>query len=209
MLEIIVLASGRGSNLMAIQEAIESGYLKGNIRAVISNKKDAPALAFAEGKGIHATWLDPKGEGGRADYEDKLLREVMRVGSDCIALAGYTLMLSAGFIRDYGKPIVNIHPSLLPSFPGMTAQKDALAYGVKYSGCTIHFVDEGMDTGPIIAQRVVPVLDTDDEASLSARILAEEHKLYAEVLILMAQGRIHLIDGRVYIDLLDERFLQQ
>jgi len=205
MLEIIVFASGRGSNLMAIQEAIESGYLKGNIRAVISNKEDAPALAFAEKKGISAFWIDPKNEGGRPGFERKALQEAERIGSDCIALAGYMLMLSKDFIKDYGKPIMNIHPSLLPSFPGLTAQKDALDYGVKFSGCTVHFVDEGMDTGPIIAQRTVPVYDTDDEESLSARILEEEHKLYPEVLTLMAQGRIHLIDRKVYIDLLDER----
>ncbi|MCL1805151.1 MAG: phosphoribosylglycinamide formyltransferase [Clostridiales bacterium] len=205
MLEIIIFASGRGSNLMAIQEEIESGRLKGNIRAVISNKEDAPALSFAQSKGINAIWIDPKAEGGRRGFERKALQEIGRIGSDCIALAGYMLILSGEFIRDYGKPILNIHPALLPSFPGATAQKDAIEYGVKYSGCTVHFVDEGVDTGPIIAQRAVPVLDADDVESLSARILAEEHKLYPEVLTLMAQGRIHLIDHKVYIDLLDER----
>ncbi|MDR0468717.1 MAG: phosphoribosylglycinamide formyltransferase [Peptococcaceae bacterium] len=202
MLEIIVMASGRGSNLIAIQEAVESGMLKGNIRAVISNKKEAPALIYAESKGIRALWFDPDGRGGRLEYERKILAEVNRVGSDCIVLAGYTLMLGIDFIRDYGKPIFNIHPALLPSFPGLTAQKDAVEYGVKCSGCTVHFVDEGMDTGPIIAQRAVPVLEYDDEESLSARILEEEHKLYPEVLTMMAQGRIHLLDGRVFIDLL-------
>ena len=208
MLEIIVLASGRGSNLAAIQEAIESGYLKGNIRAVISDNKGAAALAYAEGKGINAIWIDPAGDGGRRAYEERMLQEVLRIGSDCLVLAGYRLILGEGFIRGYGKPITNIHPALLPSFPGLTAQRDALAYGVKYSGCTVHFVDEGMDTGPIIAQRPAPVYEYDDEESLSARILAEEHKLYPEVLALMAQGRIHVIEKKVYIDLLDERYIR-
>jgi phosphoribosylglycinamide formyltransferase-1 len=190
MLNMIVLASGRGSNLAAIQGAIESGELAGRIRGVISNKQEAAALAFAAAKGIPAIWLDPKGEDGRQGYESRLLREVERLGSDCLVLAGYMLILSGGFIRGYGKPILNIHPALLPAFPGTTAQRDALAYGVKYSGCTVHFVDEGMDTGPIIAQRPVPVLDSDDEAALSARILAEEHKLYVNVLSWLAQGKI-------------------
>jgi phosphoribosylglycinamide formyltransferase-1 len=203
MLGIIVMASGRGSNLIAIQEAIENGVLKGNIRAVISNKKEASALAYAESKGIRALWFDPKDRSGRQEYERKILAEADRIGSDCIVLAGYTLMLSVGFIRDYGKPILNLHPALLPSFPGLTAQKDALEYGVKYSGCTVHFVDEGMDTGPIIAQKVVPVMEFDSEETLSARILEEEHKLYPEVLTMMAQGRIHILDRKVFVDLLD------
>jgi phosphoribosylglycinamide formyltransferase-1 len=202
MLEIIVMASGRGSNLAAIQEAIESGGLDGSIRAVICNKKDAPALAYAESKGMPALWFDPGCQGGRQEYERKILDEVARIGCDCIALAGYTLMLSGWFIREYGKPILNIHPSLLPAFPGLTAQRDAIEYGVKYSGCTVHFVDEGLDTGPIIAQRALPVMDYDDEASLSARILEEEHKLYPEVLSMMAHRRIHMIGRKVFVDLL-------
>ena len=208
MLELIVFASGRGSNLMAIQDEIENGRLKGNIRAVVSNRRDAPALAYATEKGFNVIYDDPNGEGGRTGYEKRVLREVERIGSDCIALAGYMLMLGGKFIREYGKPIVNIHPSLLPAFPGLNAQKKALDYGVRFSGCTVHYVDEGMDTGPIIAQKPVPVLDTDDEESLAGRILEEEHKLYPEVLTLMAQGRIHRIDRKVYIDLLDERYFR-
>lgn len=190
MLNIIVLASGRGSNLAAIQEAIEKGELAGQIKAVISNKKEAGALAFAAAKGIPALWVNSKEADGRQGYERRLLQAVEEIGSDCLVLAGYMLMLGSEFIQGYGKPILNIHPALLPAFPGGTAQKDALAYGVKYSGCTVHFVDEGMDTGPIIAQMPVPVLDGDDEEALAARILVEEHKLYAKVLSWLAQGKI-------------------
>ena len=196
MLEMIVLASGRGTNLMAIQEAIEKGLLDGRIQAVISNREAAPALAFATMKGIPSLWVNAKEEDGRQGYEQRLLREIGKAGSDCLVLAGYMLMLSGAFIRDYGKPILNIHPALLPSFPGASAQKDALAYGVKYSGCTVHFVDEGMDTGPIIAQSPVPVLDADNEETLSARILTEEHKLFPAVLALLSQGRIRR-NGRI------------
>ena len=196
MLEMIVLASGRGSNLISIQRAIENGALDGRIKAVISNKKDAAALAFAVEKGIAALWVNPKEEDGRRGYESRLFHEVERIGSDCLVLAGYNLLLDWDYFQNYGKPIVNIHPALLPSFPGMKAQRDALAYGVKYSGCTVHFADGDMDAGPIIAQRVVPVLDSDDEDSLSARILAEEHKVYPEVLALLAQGRIRR-NGRI------------
>lgn len=199
MLNMIVLASGRGSNLVAIQEAIDRGELTGQIRAVISNKKEAGALAFAAKRGIPALWINPKEADGRQGYERRLLGAVEEMGSDCLVLAGYMLLLGSEFIQGYGKPILNIHPALLPAFPGGSAQKDALEYGVKYSGCTVHFVDEGMDTGPIIAQTPVPVLDSDDEAALAARILAEEHKLYAKVLSWLAQGRISRQGRKVMI----------
>ena len=200
MLEIIVLASGRGSNLIAIQEAIESGSLDGRIKAVISNRKDARALAYASDKGIEALWLDPGRKAERKAYDSRLYREVERIGSDCLVLAGYDLLLDWAYFRQYNKPVLNIHPALLPSFPGMTAQKDALEYGVKISGCTVHFVDAGMDTGPIIAQRTVAVLDSDDEETLAARILEEEHKLYPEVLSLLAQGKLRREGRRVRIE---------
>ena len=195
MLNIIVLASGRGSNLMAIQAAIEEGQLDGEIKAVISNRRHAAALAYATEKGIPAIWISQEEEGSRKAYEKRLYQEVERIGSDCLVMAGYDLLLDWDYFQQYGKPILNIHPALLPSFPGMTAQKDALAYGVKYSGCTVHFVDAGMDSGPIIAQTPVPVLETDDQESLSQRILAEEHKLYVYVLTMLAQGRI-MREGR-------------
>jgi phosphoribosylglycinamide formyltransferase-1 len=197
---MVVLVSGYGTNLMAIQEAVEAGWLDGRIMAVISNKKDAHALDYAREKGLPAMWLDPKEAGGRTAYEARLLGRIGEAGADCLVLAGYMLLLSGEFIHRFGKPILNIHPSLLPSFPGTTAQKDAVAYGVKYSGCTIHFVDEGMDSGPIIAQAVAPVLETDDEQSLAARILVEEHKLYPRVLALLAQGKIRREGRKVCID---------
>jgi phosphoribosylglycinamide formyltransferase-1 len=185
---------------MAISAAIERGALPGRVKAVISNRKDAPALGFASEKGIEAIWIDPKMEDGRQGYERRLLQEVERVGSDCLVLAGYMLMLRGEFIRGYGKPILNIHPSLLPAFPGLTAQRDALAYGVKYSGCTVHFVDEGMDTGPVIAQAPVPVYDSDDADALTARILEQEHKLYPSALALLAQGKLNRIGRKVFIN---------
>ncbi|MCL2121582.1 MAG: phosphoribosylglycinamide formyltransferase [Clostridiales bacterium] len=196
MLAMIVLVSGRGSNLMSIQAAIEKGALDGRINAVISNKREAAALAFAKEKGLPAVWMNPKEEDGRMGYENRLFSEIEKIGSDCLVLAGYSFLLNWDVFRHYGKPILNIHPALLPAFPGMTAQRDALAYGVKYSGCTVHFVDGGMDSGPIIAQKPVPVMDLDDEERLSARILAEEHKLYPEVLTWLARGRIRR-DGRI------------
>ena len=196
MLDIVVLASGRGSNLAAIHDAIENGEIDGRIRAVISNNKDAAALTYASGKDIEAVWVNPDEGDGRKGYEGRLLSEIQRIGSDCLVLAGYMYLVSGAFINAYGKPILNIHPALLPSFPGVSAQQDALTYGVKYSGCTVHFVDEGMDTGPIIAQTPVPVLEGDDEETLSARILIEEHKLYPRVLALLAQGKINR-DGRI------------
>ncbi|MDR1193765.1 MAG: phosphoribosylglycinamide formyltransferase [Peptococcaceae bacterium] len=200
MLNIVILVSGRGSNFMSIHSAIKSGRLDGKITGVISSKENAPALAYAKGEGIPAFWLNPQAGDGRLGYEERLLRTITELGSDCLALAGYLLLLSGNFIRRYGKPILNIHPALLPAFPGLTAQRDAVAYGVKYSGCTVHFVDAGMDSGPIIAQAVVPVLETDQEDSLAARILATEHQLYPEVLALMAEGRIHLTGRKVTID---------
>lgn len=199
-MDMIVFASGRGSNLASIQEAVEEGKIEGRIKAVISNNQSAAALAFALDKGIPSIWVNPAAKDGRKGYESRLLQEVRQIGSDCLVLAGFMHMLSSDFIQSYGKPILNIHPALLPSFPGTAAQRDALAYGVKVSGCTVHFVDEGMDTGPVIAQSPVPVLDTDDEEALSARILAEEHRLYPEVLALLAQGKISREGRKVWVD---------
>ena len=199
MLKLIVLASGRGSNLMAIQRAIEHDGLACRILAVLSNKKDAPALGFAAAKGIPALWVDPKVEGGRQVYEKNLLAAIDGFDSDCLVLAGYMLLLGAGFIRAYGKPILNIHPSLLPLFPGLSPHKEALEQGVRISGCTVHFVDAGIDTGPIVAQAAVPVFSSDDEDTLRDRILQAEHKLYPATLALMAQGRVKLEGRRVII----------
>ena len=199
MLKMVVLVSGYGTNLMAIQEAVEAGWLKGEITGVISNNEEAHGLCYAREKALPAFYLNPREEGGRAGYEKRLLALVEECGADCLVLAGYMLLLGGEFIRAFAKPILNIHPALLPAFPGTTAQKDAIEYGVKYSGCTVHFVDEGMDTGPIIAQAVVPIFETDHEQSLAGRILVEEHKLYPRVLALLAEGKIRLEGRKVYI----------
>lgn len=199
MLRMVVLASGRGSNLLAILEAIESGRLSGQVAAVISDKEDAKALDHARARQITAQWVNPKLGDGKAGYEQRLLDAVKTYSPDCIVLAGYMRILGSQFVHDAGVPIFNIHPALLPSFPGLHAQAQAVDYGVRYSGCTVHFVDEGVDTGPIIDQAVVPVLPEDTEETLSARILAEEHRLYSQVLEQYSQGRIRREGRRVTI----------
>lgn len=200
MLRMVVIASGRGSNLQAIFAAIDAGSLAGQVAAVISDKEDAKALDHARERQIPALWINPKLDDGKAGYERRLLDAVMAHEPDCIVLAGYMRILGSDFVHQSGKPIFNIHPALLPSFPGLHAQAQAIRYGVRYSGCTVHFVDEGVDTGPIIDQAVVPVLPEDTEDTLAARILAEEHKLYSQVLALYSQGRIRREGRRVTID---------
>jgi phosphoribosylglycinamide formyltransferase-1 len=202
MLRLVVLASGRGSNLQAILAAIEAGRLQAQVVAVLSDKQGALALELARAAQIPAIWVDPKQVDGKAGYEKQLLEAIQQYSPECVVLAGYMRILGQGIIQTLsreGIPILNIHPALLPAFPGLHAQAQAVDYGVRYSGCTVHFVDEGVDTGPIIDQVVVPVLAEDDEASLAARILAEEHRIYAQVLQLLAEGRIHRIKRKVIV----------
>lgn len=196
-LRIGVLASGRGSNLQAIIDSINERRLDAEIVIVISDVRDAQALVRARRAGIRAHYVEPGATRARLGKQNEQaiidLLEESRVG--LIALAGFMRILSPEFVRHFSGRIMNIHPSLLPSFPGLRVQKKALEYGVKYSGCTVHFVDEGVDTGPIIIQAAVPVLEGDTEESLSQRILKEEHRIYTEAIRLFGEGRLK-IEGR-------------
>ena len=198
-LKLVVLASGRGSNLQAILDSIGKGVLQAEVTAVISDKEDAYALKRAEIAGVARLFVNPKDAVKSYSYEQKLLSICRELAPDYICLAGFMRLLGKEFVAGFKNRIINIHPSLLPAFPGLNAQEQALAYGVKVSGCTVHFVDEGMDTGPIIAQRAVPVLPEDDAASLSQRILQEEHQLYPQVLQLLEQGKISISGRKVII----------
>jgi phosphoribosylglycinamide formyltransferase-1 len=189
-----ILISGRGSNFLAIADAIGAGRLKAEIALVISNQPDAPGIAAARERGLPALALPSKGL-DRETYDRQLIAELQKNRVDLVCLAGYMRILSGHFIREYAQRIVNIHPSLLPSFPGLDAQHQALEHGVKYSGCTAHFVEEGLDSGPIIAQAVVPVLPGDTPETLSARILKEEHRIYPEALSLVLSGK-YVLQGR-------------
>lgn len=191
-----ILLSGRGSNFVAIADAIDSGRLDAEIAVVISNREDAPGLQTARERGLNAVARNSKGV-ERTDFDTWLIEQLQRYHVDFICLAGYMRKLNAGFVSHYAHRILNIHPSLLPSFPGLHAQAQALAHGVKFSGCTVHFVDEGLDNGPIIRQAVVPVLDGDTEETLAARILKEEHRIYREAIALVVSGRLRIFGRRV------------
>ncbi|MCS7025264.1 MAG: phosphoribosylglycinamide formyltransferase [Bryobacteraceae bacterium] len=199
MIRLGVLISGRGSNLEAIAAAIERGELEARIEVVISNRAEAAGLEHARRRGIPAVVLPSRGL-DRETYDQMLLDELAKWRVDLICLAGYMRLLSASFIRAYPMRILNIHPSLLPAFPGLDAQHQALAYGVKFSGCTVHFVDENIDSGPIVLQAVVPVLDQDTVESLSARILAEEHRIYARAIAIVGSGKYRLEGRRVIFE---------
>ena len=177
-----VLLSGRGSNFLAIHAAIERGEIPARIALVISNIPEAAGLARARELGLPAVAIPHQGEPGRRAHEEKVVAALRRAGVEWVCLAGYMRLLSADFVAAFPRRIVNIHPSLLPAFPGLDAQAQALAHGVKVSGCTVHLVDEGLDSGPIVVQRAVPVLDCDTARTLAARILEEEHQAYPEAL---------------------------
>jgi phosphoribosylglycinamide formyltransferase-1 len=193
-MKLAVLLSGRGSNFQAIHDAIQRGELSAEIVCVISNRPEAPGIARARDSGYAAHILDHKTYPNRAAHEEDVLRVLEEARPDFICLAGYMRLLGAPFIDRWRNRILNIHPSLLPSFPGVDAQGQAVAYGVKVSGCTVHFVDEQLDAGPILVQRTVPVLDDDTGETLAARILVQEHEAYVEALRKLA-GPWH-IDGR-------------
>ena len=195
-IRIAVLASGRGSNLVAIMQAIAEKKIDGEIAVVLSDKAEAKALEHAKNAGIPAYHVNPKAYEQKADYEAELLRYIEQADCQLICLAGYMRILSPYFVSQATCPIMNIHPALLPAFPGLHGQRQALEYGVKVAGCTVHFVDEGMDSGAIILQKTVPVLHDDTEDSLSARILEQEHQAYPEAIQLFAQGKLEMC-GRV------------
>lgn len=189
------LASGRGSNFQAIIDNIDNGKLDAEAVVVISDKKDAFALQRAVNHNIPAVFINPREFETRDDYEKTILKTLKDFKVDLVVLAGYMRLIGNVLIREFHNRIMNIHPALLPAFPGIHGQRDALEYGVRYSGCTVHFVDEGMDTGPIILQAVVPVMQDDTEESLAARILIEEHKIYSQAIQLFAEGKL-LLEGR-------------
>lgn len=198
--KIAVLVSGRGSNLQAIIDSIEKGYIRNAaINVVISNKADAYALERARNHGINAVFLDPK-EYDRTEYDRAILNILKQHDTDLLLLAGYFRLLGNEIIEVYRNRILNIHPSLLPAFKGLHAQKQAFEYGVKVAGCTVHFVDEGLDSGPIILQNCVPVLAEDTEETLTARILEQEHIIYPEAVRLFVEGKLK-IEGRNVVSL--------
>lgn len=194
-----ILISGRGSNFLAIADAIAEHRLDAEIGVVISNRADAPGIALARERGLPAIALPSKSL-DREVYDRQLIEELRRSRVDLVCLAGYMRILSGHFIREFHQRILNIHPSLLPAFPGLDAQHQALEHGAKLSGCTVHFVEEGLDSGPIIRQAVVPVLEDDTAESLSARILKEEHRIYPEAIALVISGQ-YRIEGRRVIPL--------
>jgi phosphoribosylglycinamide formyltransferase 1 len=179
---IAILLSGRGSNFLAIHGAIERDEVPGEIVLVVSNVADAPGLAKAGELGLSAVAIPHRAEADRRAHEEKVLAALQQAGAEWICLAGYMRRLSSGFIAAFPQRILNIHPSLLPTFPGLDAQAQAIAHGVRVSGCTVHLVDEGLDSGPIVVQRTVPVLDGDTPEILAARILEQEHRAYPEAL---------------------------
>ncbi len=189
-LKIGVLASGRGSNFSALLENSKKESSFFEVALLISDKENTGALETAKKENVPHFFVNPKDFQNKGLFEKKMVEIIKEFECDLVCLAGYMRILSPEFLNFWGKDVMNIHPSLLPAFPGLDAQKQALEYGVKFSGCTVHFVDEGMDTGSIIGQRVVSVLDTDDETTLSNRILAEEHKLYSDVVNLYSKGKI-------------------
>ena len=198
-ISLAVLASGRGSNFDALCQAVERGQVDADIKLLLSDRRDAPALEKAARRGIESVYLSPADFTSRDNYEACLLQKLREHGVEIIALAGYMRLVGKVLLQEYKGKIINIHPALLPSFPGLNAQSQALNYGVRFSGCTVHIVDEGMDTGPILMQAVVPVYQDDDEDSLAVRILVEEHQIYWRSLQLLAEGRVFLDGRRVII----------
>ena len=193
--KLAVLVSGRGSNLQAIIDCIDREELDAHLSIVISNTKDAMALKRAEKHGIKTIFIDPSTYLNSKEYDKALVLKLKEFSIDLICLAGYMRILGEEVIQIFEKKIINVHPSLLPAFPGLNAQKQAINHGVKFSGCTVHFVDSRVDSGPIILQTVVPVYDNDDEKSLSKRILEQEHYLYPKAIKMIQENKIRL-NGR-------------
>lgn len=203
-LRVAVLASGRGSNLQAIIDAIERREVEAKIVAVISNKKDAVALERARQHGIQDIFIDPKPFAGRPDsreaYDQALLETLGQYAVELVLLAGYMKIVTAVLVNAYANRMMNIHPSLLPSFPGLDVQKKAIEWGCKLAGCTVHFVTEGVDDGPIILQAAVPILDGDTPETLAARILVQEHKIYPRAVQLFVEQRLRVEGRRVFVE---------
>lgn len=204
MINIAVFISGRGSNFLTLLKNIEKGVLKNcRISVVFSNNQNAKGLEYAVNAGIDTIVIPSKNRNDREKYDKEIINALSNYSVDLICLAGYMRIVTKELIEAYKNKIINIHPALLPSFPGLHAQKQALDYGVKISGCTVHFVDEGMDSGAIILQKTVPVYHNDTEDSLSDRILEQEHIAYTEAVSLYAEGRLK-INGR-QVEIVDEK----
>jgi len=195
--KLAVLVSGRGSNLQAIIDSIDQKELHAHISIVISNKIDAMALKRAKKHNIKTIFIDPASYLDKRAYDKALVEKLKIFSVDLVCLAGYMRILGEEVIQTFKERIVNIHPSLLPAFPGLNAQKQAIDHGVKFSGCTVHFVDSGVDSGPIILQSVVPIYDDDDEKSLSERILNEEHHLYPKAIQMIKENQLKTINRTV------------
>ncbi len=196
---IAVFISGRGSNFKAIHDAVLKKKINAEISLVLSNKKDAPGLKIAQKRNLDTIFLDPKDFGSNEEYDREIIKKINKKGVDLICLAGYMKILTPLLCREYNNRIMNIHPALLPAFPGLHVQIKAIDWGVRYSGVTVHFVTSNIDMGPIILQAVVPVFQDDSEETLSERILKEEHKIYPEAVRLFFEGRLELRGRRVYI----------
>jgi phosphoribosylglycinamide formyltransferase-1 len=198
--QIGILISGRGSNMMAIADAVADGRIpNARIALVVSNIEWAAGLELARGRGIETLFFSHRNQ-NREEYDRVIAAQFQARSVDLVCLAGYMRLLSPFFIREFENRVLNIHPSLLPAFPGLEAQRQALEYGVKFTGCTVHLVDEELDHGPIIKQTVVPILPDDNLESLSQRILVEEHKLYPEAISLVLGGKYRVEGRRVVID---------
>ena len=195
--KIGILLSGRGSNFLALHGAMERGEVPAQIAVVISNVAEAAGLEKARALRLPTVCLPHRLEPSREAHEAKVLEALRHAGAEWVCLAGYMRLLSASFVAEYPDRILNIHPALLPAFPGLDGQAQAVEYGVKVSGCTVHLVDEGLDSGPIVVQHVVPVKEGDTAESLSARILAAEHKAYPEALNLLLSQRWNIVGRRV------------
>ncbi len=192
-----ILLSGRGSNFVAIADSIDAGRIpNARIAIVISNRSDAPGIETARTRGLKALVIPSKGK-DRETHDREVVAALKQEKVDLICLAGYMRLLSPWFVQQFPQRILNIHPSLLPAFPGLEAQQQAFAYGVKVSGCTVHFVDEELDNGAIIVQRTVPVHDSDDEHSLAARILEQEHIAYTEAINVVLEGKFKVVGRRL------------
>jgi phosphoribosylglycinamide formyltransferase 1 len=192
-----IILSGRGSNFVAIADSIDAGRIpNARIAVVISNREDAPGIARARERGLNAVVIPSKGR-PRAEHDREIVTVLQQSKVDLVCLAGYMRLLSPWFVQQFPQRILNIHPSLLPAFPGLEAQEQAFAYGVKVSGCTVHFVDEELDHGAIIVQKTVPVLDGDDEHTLGARILEQEHLAYTEAINIVLEGKYQMAGRRL------------
>jgi len=199
MKRLAILLSGRGSNFEAIADSVARGAIEASIAVVISNRPEARGVALARERGIHTVVIPSKGV-DREAYDRSLIEELKKYQVDLICLAGYMRVLSATFVREFRNRILNIHPSLLPAFPGLDAQHQALTYGVKVTGCTVHLVDEYLDAGPVILQATVPVQDDDTEETLSQRILKEEHRIYSVAIGIVLSGKYRVEGRRVILE---------